>query len=165
MSQPEPRECVVCAEPRLDFHYPHDVSVCRECDLKRHRRDLAGLTAGEFIAGSGWVLARTMLNIPHQYTVRDLRSPDARRTTALGHAEFEWFVHRIYGQGTRERWGYYFFSYLRLDGWKYWTMGLAPEVTTIINRAAISPETEVIIEVQVTQARATVHSSAQSPPT
>lgn len=153
MPGPEPRECVLCNETNLDFHYPRDVAVCRECDLKRHRRDLSGLTAEEFVARSGWVLAKTMLDIPHQYTVRDLSNPDARRTTAMGHAEFEWFARLTCEQGRRERWGYYYFNYLRLDGWKYWTMGLAPEVTTIINRAPTTPEAEALLAEEVRQAR------------
>lgn len=94
-----------------------------------------------------------MLDLPHQYTVRDLESPDARRTTAMGHAEFEWFAHLTYARGVRQRWGYYYLTYLHLDGWKYWTMGYAPEVTTIINRAATGPDTEAIIAEQVAAVR------------
>jgi len=148
-----PRRCAGCGEQKLDYDYPHDVNVCRECDLKRHRRSLEGLTAEEFVTKSGWVLARTMLDIPHQYTVRDLEHPDARRTTAMGHAEFEWFARLTFDRGTHERWGYYYLSYLRLDGWKYWTMGFAPEVTTIINRAPVTPETEALLDRQVRAAR------------
>lgn len=90
-----------------------------------------------FVDQSGWKLAKTMLGIPHQYTVRDLETPAAARTTAMGHAEFEWFARLTLDEGVRRKWGRYFNAYLIVGEWEYWTMGLAPEVTTIINRQAM----------------------------
>lgn len=92
------------------------------------------MTPRAFIAGSGWVFAKTMPQWPHEYTVRDLTSPDARGSTCLSHESFEWFVHLIRSEGYQARWGRYNNTYLEIDGWKYWTMGAAPEETTIINR-------------------------------
>ena len=81
------------------------------------------VNAQTFIENSGWRLARTMLNIPHQYTVRDLETEDARRKTAMGHAEFEWFAQLTIEEGTRRRWGRYNNAYLTIDDWEYQPAG------------------------------------------
>ena len=113
------------------------------------------VTPQQFVAGSGWRLATTMLDHPHQYTVRDLSNPDARKTTALGHAEFESFARLTAERGRPERWGSATYIYLELDGWQYWTMGNPPELTTIINRRPVSPEARAEIDEQVRRFRAT----------
>jgi hypothetical protein len=147
------RRCVSCGESNLGESYPDDIHVCRTCDLKRHRADLEQLTPERFVAESGWRLATTMLDSPHQYTVRDLSNSDAHRTTAMGHAEFECFARLTLDQGTPHRWGARTYTYYELEGWQYWTMGLAPEATTIINRRAASPDAEQVLCEQVAKAR------------
>lgn len=111
------------------------------------------LSADTFVAESGWTLAKSMLQSPHQYTVRDLTTADARQTTAKGHAEFEWFARLIARDGSQNRWGAKSYIYLALGEWEYWTMGLAPELTTIINRRPISSDSIRLIERQVAHAR------------
>ena len=154
------RLCAACGKTELKG-YPPDVSVCRACDLPRHRTlryadeiDEAGdqplyvdpdtgavtdLTPAFFIERSGWVFAKTMPENPHEYTVRDLANADARKSTCLSHDTFEWFVRYIREHGQRRKWGRRMLSYLEVDGWKYWTMGWPPEVTTIINREKVQP--------------------------
>ncbi|MBK8293723.1 MAG: hypothetical protein IPK93_02710 [Solirubrobacterales bacterium] len=154
------RICLICREPKPGASYPNDILICRECDLSHHRADLNDLTPEVFVAGSGWRLAKTMLDCPHQYTVRDLASPDAHRTTAMGHAEFEWFARLLASQGEPGQWGSRTYRYYELGGWEYWTMGFAPEVTTIINRRAASAEAEVLLERQVVEARRSIKSTA-----
>ena len=107
--------------------------------LPEHK-SLDGLTAERFVAESGWRYARTMPEIPHQYTVRDLDSPDGRRTTAMGSDEFEWFVRLIRAEGVMKTWGRRTHPYLRVGGWEYWTMGYPVEETTIVNRQSVTPE-------------------------
>lgn len=93
-----------------------------------------------------------MLDCPHQYTVRDLTNADARKTTAMGHDEFEWFARMINAQGIPARWGSNTYRYYELDGWEYWTMGAPVDETTIINRRATSAEAEAILEAEVAEA-------------
>jgi hypothetical protein len=154
------RRCVACGSSELDDALPDGVNVCRACELKRQEGERKrpdgnadSLTPAGFVARSGWRLAETMLDAPHQYTVRDLSTPDARGTTALGHAGFEWFARLAGERGVRGRWGNRSYRYYELDGWEYWTMGLAPEVTTIINRRAKSPATRAILDREVAEVR------------
>ena len=147
------RSCAICHEPRLDGSYPADVHVCRACELTRHHADIERLTPEKFVGSSGWRLAKTMLDNPHQYTVRDLSSPDAHGTTAMGHEEFEWFAKMITDSGEPNVWWGRTYRYLYVGGWFYWTMGLAPEMTTIINRKATSAAAQAILDKQVEGAR------------
>jgi len=98
------------------------------------------LTVKKFVAESGWRLAKTMLDNPHQYTVRDLTNVDARNTTAMGNSEFEWFCEQIFAHGFPGQWEGRTYTYLVVGEWFYWTMGEAPAVTTIINRKPKGPE-------------------------
>ena len=93
-----------------------EVSVCRD----------AGPLC-EFIACAPWRFAKTMPHLPHEYTVRG-ETPDQ---------EFEWFVRHIREHGYRASFGGRAYTYLQVDGRKYWTMGAPVEDTTIINRATI----------------------------
>jgi len=97
------------------------------------------LTPGIFIANSSWRYARTMPECPHEYTVRDL-SPGGAKTTAMGDAEFEWFVRLIREKGEPAEWGGQIKPYLRVGGWRYWTMGAPVGETTIINREPVTTE-------------------------
>ena len=104
--------------------------------LDRETDELLELTPELFIAGSRWTFAKTMPQSPHEYTVRDLSNPDARRSTCLSHDTFEWFVGYIREKGEPARWKdgreWIYFTW---DGYKYWTGHAPTEITTIINRA------------------------------
>ena len=154
------RVCLKCGEFRIESSSHPDTRVCRECELERQATERpfpSGATEEEkaeaFIRESGWRLATTMLDIPHQYTVRDLASPDARKTTARSHAGFEWFVRLIRRDGVRKRWRSYEHTYLVVGEWEYWTMGYPVEETTIVNRQAVGPEAIGYMENQVEEAR------------
>lgn len=97
------------------------------------------LTPELFVAESGWRYAKTMPHCPHEYTVRDL-SPGETKTTAMGSAEFEWFVRLIREKGELDEWGGQIKPYLRVGGYRYWTMGAPVEETTIINREPVTEE-------------------------
>jgi len=154
------RTCLGCGEARIEPSTHPDTRVCRKCELERQAAEPPPPAvaderedARDFIASSGWRLATTMLDIPHQYTVRDLATPDASKTTAAGHARFEWFVALIRRDGTRKRWGRYQNTYLVVDEWEYWTMGYPVEETTIVNRQAVGPRAVQFMESAVTEAR------------
>jgi len=83
----------------------------------------------EFIKTSRWHFAKTMLQWPHEYVVRNWR-PDEEPV-------FERFVMLIRDQGYDAPFLDATYRYLEIDGWKYWTMGEAPDETTIINRAKV----------------------------
>lgn len=142
------RVCVVCARELV--RYPPDVNVCGECRIPvrtvfdgtyadPHTGDAHELTPELFIGRSRWVFAKTMPDVPHEYTVRDLTTPTFHRSTCLSHDAFEWFVVFIRERGYDAQWRKSRHVYLEVGGWKYWTMGAAPEHTTIINRARVAP--------------------------
>ena len=97
-------------------------------------QDTAGATEGEedgraFIAKAPWRFAKTMPENPHEYTVRG-QTPDE---------EFDAFVLLIRERGYQRRFGGRPYSYLNVDGRRYWTMGAPLRMTTIINRATLQP--------------------------
>lgn len=94
-----------------------------------------------------------MLDNPHQYTVRDLSNPDGHGTTAMGHEEFEWFARMIADRGEPNIWWGRTYRYLYVGGWFYWTIGLAPEMTTMTLSAANQRRHQAILESQVDWAR------------
>ena len=155
------RICRKCGEPRVDPAADEETRVCRECELERQAAEPplpAGAsdeeTAECFVRESGWRLATTMLDVPHQYTVRDLSSSDAGKTTARGHASFEWFVRHVRASGVPKRWGPYENTYLVVGEWEYWTMGYPVENTTIVNRQAVGPRARRYMDSQVAEALA-----------
>ena len=79
-----------------------------------------------------WILAKTYVSLPHEYIVRG--------RCGLTDEEFEYLVHSQREHGITEQWHNYNFSYLYIDGYKYWTMGDAIENTTIINRQKVFSE-------------------------
>ncbi len=79
----------------------------------------------EFIRTSRWIFAKSMPNVPHEYTLRKEVASDA---------EFVRFVQHIRGVGEVRPWGKYRNSYLDIDGMSYWTMGSPIEETILINR-------------------------------
>lgn len=80
-----------------------------------------------FIEGSRWIFAKTMPQIPHEYTLRK----------HADEAEFEAAVAFIREHGYRARWGRYNHTYFDVDGWQYWTMGAPVGETILINRAEL----------------------------
>lgn len=86
------------------------------------------LTPEQFIGRARWRFARTMPDQPHEYTVRG-ETPDE---------EFHWFVLYISDHGHRAKYGGRYYTYLKVDAWRYWTMGAPVGETTIINRAKVS---------------------------
>jgi len=56
--------------------------------------------------------------------------------------DFEAFVIKIRNEGVVEYFGGRPYTYLYLDGYKYWTMGAPLEETIIINRAVVPPKEE-----------------------
>ena len=156
------RTCLVCAEPAIPEEVWKSNAVCRECELRRQSRETELPTdlsdeerAERFIRGSGWRLATTMLNIPHQYTIRDLETPEARKTTALSHSEFEWFTQFIRDNGEVKPWGRYRNTYLTVSEWEYWSMGFPIDETTVINRQAAGPAAKDFMRQEVEAARLT----------
>lgn len=85
------------------------------------------VTPEEFIRRAPWRFAETMPHVPHEYTVRG-QTLDA---------DFELFVRHVREHGYRASFGGRVYTYLEIDGWKYWTMGAPPAETTIINRAKV----------------------------
>ena len=84
----------------------------------------------EFIKTSRWRFAKTMPQWPHEYVVRNWR-PEKEKV-------FERFIMVIRDQGYDAPFlDDATYRYLEIDGWKYWTMGEAPNETTIINRARV----------------------------
>ena len=81
--------------------------------------------ARQFIAGAKWQYAKTMPRWPHWYTVKDW----ADRT------QFEEMCRFIASNGVVRKMAKWTRPYLDVDEYYYWTMGAAPEDTTIINRA------------------------------
>ena len=86
----------------------------------------------EMITRCEWTFAKTMPWCPHEYIVRG-KCP-------LADEEFVYFVHMQRKHGIREHWGKYYFPYLYIDDYKYWTMGSPIKETTVINRAKVESE-------------------------
>lgn len=84
----------------------------------------------EMITRCKWTFAKTMPWCPHEYIVRD-KCP-------LTDEEFLYFVDMQRRFGIKEHWGKYYFPYLYIDDYKYWTMGDSYENTIIINRAKVT---------------------------
>ena len=91
----------------------------------------------EFVQTSPWTFARTMPEKPHEYTLR-AKAPDEKL--------FERVVLYIRQAGYKANHGSWTYTYLHIDGWKYWTMGAPlgptgkydPNIHTILmNRAKL----------------------------
>lgn len=85
-----------------------------------------------FITRCKWGWATTMIDVPHEYIVRN--------RCALSDEEFLYFVHAQRDLGVHERWANYNLQYLYIDGYKYWTMGDTFENTIIMNRQKVFGE-------------------------
>lgn len=80
----------------------------------------------KFIDASPWTFARTMPEIPHGYSLR-ANTPDEKT--------FERVVLYIREAGYSAMFYDRAYTYLNIDGWRYWTMGAPAEETSLINRA------------------------------
>lgn len=130
-------DCVQCGlRPAFSLGHP-DVRVCRGCELERHTTDLPPLDMAAFIHQSKWRTARSR---DHQWTLRDLTSPGAHRSTCADHAGFEAAVRYIREHGRPGLWRgrKYVYWYDPSSGCRYWSMGADVRVTTIINRAPVN---------------------------
>jgi len=80
-----------------------------------------------YISSVRWQNAKTYIKAPHEYTVVHW---DYKKKS-----DFERMVEGIRKFGYQEKFGNQTFTYLNIDGKKYWTMGAPLPETTLINRA------------------------------
>lgn len=84
-----------------------------------------------FIKKATWTFAKTYAKTtPHEYCIKD-KLPKSLEE------EFDWFASHIKENGYIE---YFFrtpFTYLNVDGYKYWAMGEKGKLPNIINRTDI----------------------------
>ena len=87
----------------------------------------------EFVSRVGWRFASTMPEIPHEYTV-------AAKATAgvppVPDAWYVWFTEQIAEHGYQAKFGGSTYTYLHVDGCKYWSLS-GRDGVTIINRARL----------------------------
>jgi hypothetical protein len=95
------------------------------------KRDEAIRRFTEVVKAQRWTFAKSMPTIPHEYTLRQrwVNGPDGM---SFDHAVLAIRIH-----GYQEMWRGRRFTYLDIDGWKYWTMGSPVPETRVINRARI----------------------------
>ena len=89
-----------------------------------------------FIRSVPWRFAKTMPQMPHEYTLRK-----QARERGL-ESKFESAVRLIREAGYRQRYGSKVYTYYDVEdgegtAWQYWTMGEPYERTILINRARI----------------------------
>ena len=89
-----------------------------------------------FIEAVPWKYAKTMPDMPHEYTLR----PRAKELDL--ESEFESAVRFIRENGYKERFGAKYYTYYDATDeegitWQYWTMGAPYERTVLINRAKV----------------------------
>ena len=77
-----------------------------------------------------YVFAKSMPWFPHEYTLR--------KTWNDGFDECVLYIREY---GNKEKFGKKAYTYLYINGWKYWTMGDPVEETILINRAKVNYET------------------------
>ena len=84
-----------------------------------------------------------MTEIPHEYTVA------AKATVGVApvpDAWYVWFVAQIREHGYQETFGGRTYTYLDVDGWKYWSLPGSDGVT-IINRSRLATSSVDVIDV------------------
>jgi hypothetical protein len=79
----------------------------------------------QFIAEAGWTFAASMPEIPHEYTVRGRVVSGKQPPPVEWH---DWFAEQIAEHGYQAKFAGRTFTYLEVDGWKYWS------IRPIINR-------------------------------
>ncbi len=87
--------------------------------------------ASDLLHDAPFRFAKTMPNIPHEYT---------RRKDWPSESSFEWVVRFIRENGVQEKFGRKTFTYLYANGFKYWTMGSPVDRTILINRAKVNEQ-------------------------
>jgi hypothetical protein len=87
----------------------------------------------EFVSRVGWRFASTMPEIPHEYTVAGKATVGV---PPVPDAWYVWFVAQIREHGYQATFGGRTYTYLHVDGWKYWSLSGCDGVT-IINRARL----------------------------
>jgi hypothetical protein len=109
---------------------PADGTLCHAVDGMRPTEPTIGEgdDGRAFVARAPWRFAKTMPDIPHEYTVRGQTLDD----------EFDQFVLLIRRDGYKRRFGKTTYIYLNIDGHRYWTMGAPVDATTVINRALLA---------------------------
>jgi hypothetical protein len=80
------------------------------------------------LTGQKFTFAKTMANIPHEYTLRKNWASDQ---------DFINVVNFIREHGKEERFFRKTFVYYYCNGYKYWTMGNPMDITRLINRAKV----------------------------
>jgi hypothetical protein len=83
------------------------------------------------LLSASWRFAKTMPEMPHWYTLRREWARDE---------EFAAAVLAIRQHGRRGAYRGNRYTYLYLDGMRYWTMGAPVEQTILINRAVVEGE-------------------------
>ena len=81
----------------------------------------------QYIAAVKWRFAKTMANIPHEYT--------RRRDAPIQDKNYWRFVRHVQQHGIPERFFTKTFKYFYFDGYKYWTMEEEKWDAILINRA------------------------------
>jgi hypothetical protein len=121
---------LVAGSPGARFADPHRRQNDR-IDLPEHPT-----SAQDFISRVGWRFASTMPEIPHEYTV------GGRETAGIPpvpEAWYDWFVEQIREHGYEAKFAGRTYTYLDVDGHKYWALVSSDDVL-IINRARLGPE-------------------------
>jgi hypothetical protein len=108
---------------------PSDCDGIAAADFERVKRFIT-----DYAERSGWTFAKTMPDKPHEYAVR-ARSADLGKEH-----EFVWVVQAIREHGYKRKFGSTTYTYLNVDGGRYWTMGNPLPETTILNRAPLTLE-------------------------
>lgn len=80
----------------------------------------------KLIQASRWKLAKSMPNIPHEYTLK---------AEWINKGDFEYFVQYIRDFGYQRIFYGRIYTYFDIDGYSYWTMGSPIDQTILINRA------------------------------
>ena len=80
-----------------------------------------------FISGARWQFAKTMPQVPHEYTMRAWNDS----------GEFEAFLHYILHYGELRKVKNWKRVYLDVGDYYYWWMGAPISEATVINRASI----------------------------
>ena len=87
----------------------------------------------EFVSRVGWRFASTMPEIPHEYTVA---GKETAGVPPVPDAWYVWFTEQIADHGYQAKFGGRAYTYLDVDGWKYWSL-ISQDGVTIINRARL----------------------------
>jgi hypothetical protein len=79
-----------------------------------------------FVEESPWQFAKTMANIPHEYSLRKKHSDDERFAEAVQFIRDHGYEQNFYSKT---------FTYFDVGDKQYWTMGSPLDKTILINRA------------------------------